>query len=182
LQLAILFGGESFEHEISIISAITIKKLLQNPIFIFLNDEQDFYLIPSDKMEASYFSSGSYKKEKKLHLIKNGFKIDSFMFKSNIENLKILNLIHGGQGENGEIFSLFNFYKIPIISPNREASILSYNKKLTKIFANSVNVKTLDYEILEIRGNRKIKNLQYPIIVKPLNLGSSLGVSVVKKA
>jgi len=52
---------------------------------------------------------------------------------------------------------------------------------LTKIFANSLDVKTLPYEVLNIRGDRKLKNIVFPLIVKPLSLGSSIGVSVVEK-
>lgn len=181
MKLAILFGGISYEHEISIISAITLKKVLEGetPLFIFLDFKHEFYLISAENMTASFFSSGKYKKERKLHLIQGGFEYKGLFLKDIYNDLRVINLIHGAIGEDGTIFSMLEFFNIRIISPRREASILSYNKGLTKIYANSVGVKTLNYEILN-KSDRKLKNIKIPLIVKPLNLGSSIGVSVVR--
>jgi len=183
MKLAILFGGTSYEHEISIVSAITLKNILQNEnqIFIFLDFDHNFYKIDSENMFAKKFSDGTYKKERKLNLIKGGFESKGIFKSEKFTDFKVINLIHGGQGEDGTIFSLLEFHKIKTISPNREASTLSYNKNLTKIFANSIGVKTLEFETLHIRGDRKLQKLEFPVIVKPLSLGSSLGVSVVEK-
>jgi len=183
MNLAILFGGISYEHEISIVSAITLKKSLskENPLFIFLDSKNNFYLISPENMVAVNFSNGDYKKEKKLELTNSGFQHKTFFGKEMFNNLKVVNLIHGGQGEDGTIISLLEFYKIKAISPNREASVLSFNKGLTKIFAESVGVKTLSYQIFNINGKRKLNIIEFPIIVKPLSLGSSIGVSVVTK-
>ena len=132
-------------------------------------------------MVSVNFSNGNYKKEKQIHLIKGGFEYQGLFLKDLFNDLKVINLIHGGQGEDGTIISILDFYNIKSISPSREASILSYNKSLTKIFANSVGVKTLPYEVLNIRGDRKLKEITFPLIVKPLSLGSSIGVSVVEQ-
>jgi len=53
MNIAILFGGSSFEHEISIVSAITLKKVLKNTTlsFIFVDSSREFYLIDSDNMK-----------------------------------------------------------------------------------------------------------------------------------
>jgi len=183
MRLAILFGGTSYEHEISIVSAITLKNILENenPIFIFLDFNRNFYRIDTENMFVKTFSDGTYEKEKKLNLIKGGFESKGLFKNERFDDLKVINLIHGGQGEDGTIFSLLEFHQIKTISPNREASTLSYNKDLTKIFANSIGVKTLKFETIHIHGNRKLQKLQFPVIVKPLSLGSSLGVSVVEK-
>ena len=57
MKLAIIFGGTSYEHEISIVSAITLKKALpkEDPLFIFLDAQNDFYLISSKKYGVSKF-------------------------------------------------------------------------------------------------------------------------------
>jgi len=66
MNIAILFGGSSFEHEISIVSAITLKKVFKksNLSFIFVDSSREFYLIESTDMKSNYFSGGSYKKAK----------------------------------------------------------------------------------------------------------------------
>ncbi len=180
MRLAILFGGVSFEHEISIVSAITLKKVFgdKTPLFIFLDLERNFYLIEPDKMKTSLFSSGEYRKERQLTLTFGGFEYKTLFKKEKLENLKIVNLVHGGDGEDGVIISLLEFYGIPSISPRKEASIISYNKELTKLFAKSIGVKTLQYQTVR-KGEKYNLLFSFPIIIKPLRLGSSIGVSVV---
>jgi D-alanine-D-alanine ligase len=92
-----------------------------------------------------------------------------------------LNLIHGRDGEDGKIASMMAFYKVPFISPRMEASALSYNKLYTKFLAESLGVKTVAYEYLSKNDERKI-SMDYPVIIKPVRLGSSIGVSIVKEA
>ncbi len=181
MSIGILFGGSSYEHEISIVSAITMKKVLKkNELeFIFIDSDREFYLIDSDNMKSKYFSSLKYKKAKKLNLKYGGFFI-SGIFGSNILNLDVvLNIIHGRDGEDGKIASLMEFYNIPFISPRIEASTLSYNKLYTKFLAKSLGVKVVDYEHLNKSDKREIKT-PFPVIIKPVRLGSSIGVSIVK--
>ncbi len=183
MNIAILFGGSSFEHEISIVSAITLKKVLKKSTitYIFVSADRKFYLIDSEKINSKLFSSGEYKKSKELTLKKGGFSIDGMFGSKPVEFDVALNLIHGRDGEDGKISSMMEFFNIPFISPRMEASALSYNKLYTKFLAESLGVKTVDYEYLSKNDERKI-TLDYPVIIKPVRLGSSIGVSIVKDA
>ena len=183
MNIAILFGGSSFEHEISIVSAITLKKVLKtsNITYIFVSQDRKFYLIDTEKINSKLFSSGEYKKSKELSLKQDGFSIDG-MFGSKVVTFDVaLNLIHGRDGEDGKISSMMEFFNIPFISPRMEASALSYNKLYTKFLAQSLGVKTVDYEHLSKTDERKVA-MDYPVIIKPVRLGSSIGVSIVKEA
>jgi len=75
MNIAILFGGSSYEHEISIVSAITMKKVLKKSTltYIFVDANREVYLVDTDKINSKLFSSGAYKKGKKLTLKKGGF-------------------------------------------------------------------------------------------------------------
>lgn len=181
MKLAILFGGSSFEHEISIVSAITMKKVFKKSelIFIFVNAERAFYLIAPEKMKSKLFSSGEYKKSKKLSLKQGGFAVDGMFGSKTIEVDALLNLIHGRDGEDGKTASLMEFFDVPYISPRLEASALSYNKLYTKFMAENLGILTVDYQYLSKKDTRKVK-MAYPVIIKPVRLGSSIGVSVVK--
>ena len=183
MNIAILFGGSSFEHEISIVSAITMKKVLKNHtlIYIFVSPDRNFYLIDSNKINSKLFSSGAYKKSKALTLKQGGFVVEGMFGAKNVAVDGVLNLIHGRDGEDGKLASILTFFKIPFISPRMEASALSYNKLYTKFLAQSLGVKTVAYENLSKEGERKI-TMDYPVIIKPVRLGSSIGVSVVKEA
>ncbi|RRS31856.1 MAG: D-alanine--D-alanine ligase [Epsilonproteobacteria bacterium (ex Lamellibrachia satsuma)] len=181
MNIAILFGGSSFEHEISIVSAITMKKVLKksNLIYIFVDSNREFYLIDTKTINSKLFSSGEYKKSKQLTLKKGGFFTEGMFGSKKIEFDVALNLVHGRDGEDGKIASLMEFFNISFISPRLEASALSYNKLYTKFLAESLGVKTVAYEHLSKNDERKI-SMEYPIIIKPVRLGSSIGVSIVR--
>jgi len=183
MNIAILFGGSSFEHEISIVSAITMKKVLKKSIitYIFVSADRKFYLIDTDKINSKLFSSGEYKKSKELTLKSGAFTVDGMFGSKAVDFDVALNLIHGRDGEDGKIASMMAFYGIPFISPRMEASALSYNKLYTKFLAERLGVKTVAYEYLSKNDERKI-SMEYPVIIKPVRLGSSIGVSIVKEA
>jgi len=93
----------------------------------------------------------------------------------------VLNLIHGRDGEDGKMASLLEFNNIAYISPRVDASVLSYNKLYTKLYAESLGVKVVPYSVLNAGESREVE-LEYPVIIKPVRLGSSIGVSIVKSA
>jgi len=181
MNITILFGGSSFEHEISIVSAITLKKVLKNSqlSFIFVDANREFYLIDPANMKSNHFSEGSYKKDKRLLLKKGSFATVGFLGLKEYSTRTVLNLIHGRDGEDGKIASLLEFYDIAYISPRVDASVLSYNKLYTKLYAQSIGINVLPYTLLNATDSRAIE-LEYPVIIKPVRLGSSIGVSIVK--
>ena len=182
MTIAILFGGSSFEHEISIVSAITMKKVLKKSelVYIFVDKDRDFYLVDTKEINSKLFSSGEYKKGKQLLLKKGGFFTEGMFGSKEVAFDVALNLIHGRDGEDGKIASLMEFYGIPFISPRMEASALSYNKLYTKFLAESLGVKVVPYQHLSKSDDRTL-SLEYPVIIKPVRLGSSIGVTIVKE-
>ncbi len=184
MKLAIIFGGSSYEHEISIVSAITLKGILKRvePIFIFVDANRDFYLIDKDSMKSKFFSSREYiKKSKKLSITKGGFEAKALLKSKPIEFDVALNLIHGRDGEDGKLASILEFFDIRYIGPRVEASVLSYNKLYTKWLANHLGIQTIDYITIK-KGQEDFHiPFNYPIIIKPVRLGSSIGVSVVEE-
>lgn len=177
--IAVIFGSASFEHEISIVSAIAMKKVLDNELlYIFIDKHREFYLIPTDIIKSNLFSSGDYKKFDKLELNNDGFVKKSLFGTKKIEFDVALNLVHGGDGEDGVLAGLFKFYNISFIGPRTEASVVSCNKYLTKSYLKSCDVKSIDYEYYN--KNDKIDIDNFPVIIKPVRLGSSIGISIVK--
>ncbi len=178
MKYAVIFGGSSFEHEISIVSAITIKDKLPIEWFFFIDKERDIYLIDKENMKSKYFASGEYKNSQKVEITKNGFKYQKGILKKEIKIVPdvTINLIHGRDGEDGKIPGILSFYKIKAITPNTEACAVSYNKLFTKAYAKEIGVNVIDYEVIT---EPKTK-FDFPVIVKPARLGSSIGVSVVR--
>ena len=181
MKIAIVFGGLSFEHEISIVSSIAMKDVLKDDlVYIFIDKNRDLYEIPSSKINSKLFSSGEYSKFDKVFLKKGGFYKNSGLFKKeqNIDFDVVLNLSHGGDGEDGILSSVLDFYNIPFIAPRTEACVVSSNKFITKGYAQSVDVHTLPYKYYT--KNDSVKVDMFPIILKPVKLGSSIGVAIVK--
>lgn len=186
MEFCVLFGGASFEHEISIVSAIALKEALKGRIkyFIFLDENHHFYLIEESSMHSKYFAQIKEKKLPPLILTRNGLFKNSFLGAKIIELPLVINLVHGGDGEDGKLAGLLEFYRIAFIGPRIEASVLSYNKYLTKLYAKDLGVKTLNCVLLNEKNRTNAMDLigfNFPFIVKPSNAGSSLGVSVVKE-
>jgi len=179
-KCAVLFGGVSYEHEISIVSAIALKDVLEMEItYIFCDKNRKFYHISSKDITSKLFSSGDYRKYPKLTLKNGGFFQKSLMKEKRLDFDFLLNVVHGGDGEDGVLASMLTFFGVDFIGPRTDASVLSFNKLYTKLYAQSVGVETVDYEVLR-KGAYKI-SLSYPVIIKPLCLGSSIGVSIVRE-
>ncbi len=175
MKYGVIFGGASFEHEISIVSAITIKERLDISAFIFVDEERDFYLIDKENMKSSYFAKREYKKAKKLTLKKGGF-FTQGLFKKRVEFDVAINLIHGRDGEDGKLPALLEWHGILAITPNVEACVISFNKLFTKMYAKEIGVSVIEYEVI----NKPQTKFDFPVIVKPARLGSSIGVSIAK--
>ena len=180
MKLTILFGGASFEHEISIVSAITLKEKLSgfDLSFIFCDQDHTFYLIDPSKMKAVTFSKGEHKKMPQLS-ISNGAFTQKSMFSSKEHGGVVLNLIHGADGEDGSIAALLDFFSIKYIGPRIDASVFSYDKRYTKWLCEAKGIKSVKHEELSAIEHDNI-DMPYPVIIKPSRLGSSIGVSIVK--
>ena len=181
MRLTILFGGASYEHEISIVSAITLKEKLSglDLNFIFCDQNHIFYLIEPSKMKANTFSKGEHNKMPQLNLVNGAFE-QKTMFSTTQHKDIVLNLIHGGDGEDGTIAALLDFFSIKYIGPRVNASVFSYDKRYTKWLCEAKDIKSVDYEILNSNEQKDI-SLSYPVIIKPATLGSSIGVSIVRE-
>ncbi|MGP1451088.1 MAG: D-alanine--D-alanine ligase [Wolinella sp.] len=179
MKLALIFGGVSFEHEISIVSAIALQKILKIEHFIFVDSSRDLYLIPEKEMTSKHFSNGAYKKDPRLFLQNGGFFTKGIFGEKRLGLDVVINLVHGGDGEDGKLAGVLEFFGIPFIGPRLEGSTISFNKHLTKLYAKERGVKTLPYLLADLKKELNLGN-EYPLIIKPARLGSSLGVSVAK--
>ena len=178
MHLTILFGAQSYEHEISIVSAIALKKVLPGCTvdYIFVDRFREFYKIDPKKITSKLFSSGDYVDMPKLTLKQGGFFQKSLLGEKHVPTGTVLNLVHGGDGEDGKLAGMLEFFGIPFIGPRMEACVLSFSKKLTKYLAAAQEIPALSFQIVT-QESRKSFAPEYPVIVKPLRLGSSIGVT-----
>ena len=90
--------------------------------------------------------------------------------------------LHGVYGEDGSIQGLLEYEKIPYTGPGVLASALAYDKVKSKEIFKFNKIPTADYQVFyrEEKNKHELK-LNFPIVVKPSNQGSSIGVSIVRE-
>ena len=160
-NIAILVGGNSEEKKISIKSG---KNFINN----LDTEKYSGYLIIIKDKNADFINKKTLEKldKKDFSINQKGKKI-----KFNL----IVILIHGAPGETGELCSYFESLKIPYSSSNEISSKLTFNKKKCNDY-----LREQDFTVPNSILNKKTDiNIKYPCIVKPINSGSSFGVSKV---
>ena len=188
LNVGILFGGRSVEHDISIITAMqvyeNIDKNKYNVIALYLNHNNELYT------GSKYFDLETYKTpivDKPYILVsyQGGYVLQSInkKFKKRVKIDVIFNSVHGMGVEDGTTAGMLEFLGIPYTSSSILSSSICQDKAYTKEILKDINVNVLDY--LVISNEQKLnlinltKDLNYPKIIKPAHLGSSIGISIV---
>ena len=98
----------------------------------------------------------------------------------------VLNALHGRYGEDGFVQSMLEFARIPYTHSGVVASSLAMDKELSRIIFKKNKIKVPKYFLLQKNHqenpSKKIKNkrIRFPIVIKPVNEGSSLGVYICK--
>lgn len=195
LNLGIIFGGKSAEHEISLISA-------NNIITNADKNKYEIYPIGINKNgEFLLFSGNDYildaQDAKKVRLNNNGTPI-TFNFGENQEiigisdkNLKIkldviFPVLHGTFGEDGTIQGLLEMANIPYIGTNVLGSAIGMDKEITKKILENSGIKTakflsfLSSEKQNINFPDISSQLGLPFFIKPATAGSSVGIHKIK--
>ena len=126
-------------------------------------------------------------------LKKRGYKVKQIdgkgYFVDKLKKLKpkvVFNALHGKYGEDGFVQSIFESLKIPYTHSGVFSSSLAMNKELSRIIFKKNKMKVPKYFLLqkgqEKNLKKKIKNkkIKFPIVIKPINEGSSLGVYICK--
>tara|TARA_B100000029_G_scaffold237045_1_gene234093 strand:+ start:4310 stop:5230 length:921 start_codon:yes stop_codon:yes gene_type:complete len=126
-------------------------------------------------------------------LKKKGYKVRELDAKGNfIEKLKkikpklVFNALHGRYGEDGFVQGILESLKIPYTHSGILSSSLAMDKELSRLLFIKNKIKTPKYFLLKNKKERFLikmmrkKGIKFPIVIKPINEGSSLGVSICK--
>ncbi len=198
LNVGVIFGGKSVEHEISIISAVEQMANLDDSKYkvipIYIDKNNDWYTGMHLRDIIHYRDINLVKRyAKKVSLVKRdkSFILESQgFFKRNICVIDVvLPIGHGAFLEDGSLQGYLNMLGIPFVGSNVLASAIGQDKVIQKILLKANGVPICNYEWFydfEFEKNRKdvlkrLSKLKYPLYVKPASLGSSIGISVVEK-
>ena len=190
-KLAIIFGGQSSEHEISIISATNISKQVDTSkyelILIGITREGKWLKVDS----ISSMEDGSWINSKTSACILPDATKKCIIIETDGEYKElgvdvVFPVMHGLFGEDGTIQGLLELANIPYVGCGVLASAVGMDKLYTKLVVDKLGIRqagyepVLDYEVKEdFKGiiNRIESRFDYPVFVKPSNAGSSKGVS-----
>lgn len=189
-NIAVIFGGRSCEHDISILTALQAmgnldkKKYEIYPVYLL-----DGCFYTGKLKNISAFTPFISDEHKKICLIEGSFyeceKRMKLCFKPDVALLTT----HGGEGEDGSLQGLLEVHRIPYTSAGVAPSAVCMNKAITKELFENKLLNILKYTLIYkeeiesdmLKAMEKIESvLDYPVIVKPCSLGSSIGIEVAR--
>lgn len=183
MKIVLLFGGRGAEHEVSVRSAAYIYTRL-------LTLRHEVVPICIAKSGALFWSEGdpdvtfSQNARPTSLCFEHGrlsFCANGVCFTPDL----VFSTVHGKDGEDGAWQGLLTLAKIPFVGADVAASALGMNKRLSKLLAASCGVPIVPYlsvtRYSDELAARVSHHLSYPLFVKPVSGGSSVGVSRVEK-
>jgi len=151
-KVLLIYGGTSPEHDISCISA---KAIIENI---------DYEKYQLDCLKITKNNVWLYK-DKPINNIINFLKQYDVVFP----------ITHGVDGEDGKLQGMLDLFKIKYVGCNWESSCICMDKQRTKEILHFHNIPQVPFQIYE---KSKKLNIDYPVIIKPANGGSSLGIKI----
>ncbi|MBO5103300.1 MAG: D-alanine--D-alanine ligase [Clostridia bacterium] len=185
-NIAVIFGGKTVEHDISIITGLSVIKNLSlkyNVVPIYIDTLGNWWTGEHLKQAKSYTQ------EPKGKFCYFEFNQPNLCVKSTFGYKKInidcaVLALHGGMYEGGAVQGVLEISNIPYTSPNVLGSSLCMDKVITKLLLKSLNINTPKFISFNKQNEPKslkqiVGSLNFPLIVKPARCGSSIGVTKV---
>ena len=197
IKLGVIFGGQTVEHEVSIISAVQAMKSLDKDKYdiipIYVTKDLEWYTGEILKQMDTYTDMDLLKRYTTnvvLYNKKGHFYLQSKgLFKRIKQEIDIMfPIVHGTNMEDGVLQGYLQTIGIPYVGSDTYASSVGQDKVLQKLVYESKNLPVVPYTwFYDVDYNentdsiiKECSKLKYPVIVKPATLGSSVGIEVAK--
>lgn len=198
IKVGVIFGGESVEHEVSIITAVQAMNYMDQKKYeivpIYISKDRNWYTGESLREMSTYKDLSLVPTlAKEVTLTK---KDDEFilqkkngLFKGTVETIDVaFPIVHGKGVEDGSLSGYLETLGIPYVGPSMLGAAIGQDKVVQKQVMQASNIPVVnytwfyDYEYQSDEENiiKEIKKISYPVIVKPARLGSSVGIAVAK--
>ncbi len=201
IKVGVFFGGKSVEHEVSVISGIQALKSFNQekyePIPIYITKENEMYTGEAVGDIASYKNIPELlKKSTRIFFICEQGKVNLVQYPEKKFGNSIVDyidvafpVVHGANVEDGSLQGFLRHYNIPLVGCDVMASAVTMDKYVMKTVLKDNDIPVLDCVTLHVKeyqkdeeaAYRKVESkVAYPVIIKPVNLGSSVGIKVAK--
>lgn len=198
-NVLLVFGGVSYEHDISVVTAMQIYKKSRleniNLILLYISRDERFFVCNGKKIKLSDFSLNNFdsknKKFKEVCFVssekKKLFAKTRFGLKECACVDAAIFACHGGDGENGRLVAYFEKQGIPCSAGSSNALAVCMDKGLFKSAMRGVRVPVVSGFTVSVTDYMKDKNCidnylkfyKFPLVIKSNSGGSSIGVFVV---
>lgn len=162
LRVAVLRGGPSPEYEVSLRTGENLLGILRQDEVAF--DPVDVFIDRQGVWHYRGLPTEAHKALKHADVVWNA--------------------MHGVYGEDGQIQKILHMHKVPYIGPEAMSAALSHHKDKTKEVYRLHGILTPEYRVLERESDYEndliyiFRNFLHPVIVKPVNSGSSIGTKI----
>lgn len=196
LNIGVIFGGKSVEHEISIISAIEAMGYADENKYkivpIYIDKDNTWYTGEHLKSIINFRDIDLVKRyAKKVALVKVGksFVLQRLgMFKKSLCVIDIVVPIgHGAYLEDGSLQGYLNMLGVPYAGPSVLGAALGQDKVIQKELLSVNNIPVVNYTWFynyELSDKKlvqeRLSKLKYPVFIKPSSLGSSIGIEIAE--
>ena len=176
MNYGILFGGRSYEHDISVITAVQAAACLRGKVYPIYAMDGAFYLVQSKPDVPSFARKTA--KLKRIRFDSRGFLCGH----RRVELDGMLMCCHGGEGEDGRFSALMDVYDIPHTASDPLPSAVTMDKRASKVAFDRFGFPNAKGAFLHVGEDPSaaVADLRYPLIVKPARLGSSIGIDVAQ--
>ena len=198
IKVGVIYGGESVEHEVSVISAMqAMNKLDQEKyeiIPIYITKDREWYtgeMLKDIEVYQDLSLIKKYGKNVVLYCNNGSFVLQKKTFPKSVvaEVDIILPIVHGTNVEDGGLQGYLQTIGVPFVGSDVYASVVGQDKVFMKdIWKNAKLPMTdyvwfydVDYKQDSDAVIEKVEKLAYPVIVKPATTGSSVGIAVCSK-
>ncbi|MGB0719496.1 MAG: D-alanine--D-alanine ligase [Bdellovibrionales bacterium] len=201
-KVAVFFGGRSPEHDVSVVTGLQVLSAIDQTRYqafpVYISPDGEWRIGDVLKDRNNYMLSGEALARTRavtldLHGTRGGRLIPKdvgFFGKPKPIDFDIaMPCFHGLYGEDGNIQGLFELANIPYTGMRTMASSVLMDKAATKKILKDCGIPVLDYVVLRRPGKgyalppgeieKQTGELKFPCIIKPVHLGSSIGVAKV---
>ncbi len=184
LKIAILFGGCSEEHDVSVKSAIEIASSIDTrryePTYVGITRTGVWKLCdgPSPDWESGHCRPAVISPDRGTHglLVGEGGECRAVHVDA------VFPVLHGRSGEDGAVQGLLELSGIPYVGCGIQSSAICMDKSLAHVVAQRAGVDTPEFVVLNGVDAAVPRGLVYPVFVKPARSGSSFGVTRVERS